>query len=69
MCWAIAVALGGIPPTTLRQACWKATTMSRWESTSVPSRSHKMVVVVMFSSVEEYQQWLRAVVEHIYSLP
>jgi hypothetical protein len=22
-----------------------------------------------FSSVEEYQQWLRAVVEHIYSLP
>jgi hypothetical protein len=35
----------------------------------VPSRSHKMVVVVMFSSVEEYQQWLRAVVEHIYSLP
>jgi len=22
-----------------------------------------------FSSVEEYQQWLRVVVEHIYSLP
>jgi hypothetical protein len=30
-----------------------------------------MVVVVMISSVEEYQQWLRAVVEHSirYTLP
>jgi hypothetical protein len=28
-----------------------------------------MVVVIMFSSVEQYQQWLRAVMEHICSSP